>query len=31
MARRMGDPKTLSHALDGSLAAVFWPDDPDDD
>jgi DNA-binding SARP family transcriptional activator len=28
MARRIADPTTLGHALDGSLAAVFWPEDP---
>lgn len=30
MARRMGDPATLSYALDGRFAATSWPDNAEE-
>ena len=30
MARRVGDPATLSYALEGRLAATWWPENPEE-
>ena len=30
MARRIGDPATLSYALEGRFAATWWPDNPEE-
>ncbi len=30
MARRTGDPATLSYALEGRLAATWWPENPEE-
>jgi len=30
MARRLGDPPTLSYALEGRMGAIWWPENPEE-